>query len=265
MKKQFYPAELRELLDISRSAIRYYKDKQLISSNTEESNGYSFYNWNDIQEMLDVAYFRNCMQLEAKDIKRITHSASPHDYMDNFEDNIAAFQEKIERDQMMLKMLCNFRDKIDRALEYFDRIDEMISDETFCIYYPITNKKGISVTSNLFYTSYWGKEYSINQGKLNYKQFAMLVDYDYLDYLERRSKDTVYVRNILKGRFMYTAFCSEHGLDEINLNDIFGNYIRESSIETNRAVYVFYLLTFYQNKKRYHMYEAYLACPDATL
>ena len=88
MKKQYSPSEIRNLLNVSRSAMRYYKEKGLINNETNESNGYSFYSGSDLLEIIDVAFFRNCLDANADDIHSITYAESAEEARDNYKKQI---------------------------------------------------------------------------------------------------------------------------------------------------------------------------------
>ena len=97
MIKQMSPADVRELLGISRSAMRYYMSKGLISAKKNEENGYSYFSGNDLLELIDVAYYRNCMDADADDIKRLTFAPSLMEMEANYEEEIDAYEKKIKK------------------------------------------------------------------------------------------------------------------------------------------------------------------------
>ena len=105
MKKTFTPAEIRHLLGISRSAIRYYKDKGLISVKKNEENGYSYYGGSDLLELIDVSFYRNCLDSNADEIRELIFSSSPEEIHGHYRDCIAGFKEKIRRQHFVPDLL----------------------------------------------------------------------------------------------------------------------------------------------------------------
>ncbi len=255
MKKQFSPGDIRNLLGISRSAIRYYMDKGLISAQKNEENGYSYYDWCNLEEMLDVTYFRNCMNAEANDIWEITHSTSPKEYHDAYSKQIKQFEENIYRQQIHLEMLYNFNEKIERAMNSQNIIKEITLEEPFWVYYPEMDECP-GVRTALFSTSYWGSEYVMENGTLNYKGFVMMTDEKNLAFLDKESSG-ISARKIPGGRFLYTSLCSDRGLDDPSLVELLTSYIREHQMETSEPIYLWYLLTFRNNGRRCHCYEVF--------
>lgn len=256
MKKYFSPADIRALLGISRSAIRYYIDKELISANKNAENGYSYYSWCDIEEMLDVTFFRNCMNAKADDIWDITHTQSPKAYQEVYSKQIQQFEENIHRQQNLLEILQEFDTKIQRAINYQNIVEEISVDESFYVYYPEMDKCP-NIRTSLFSTSYWGSEYIMDDGDVNYKGFVMMTDEKHLEYL-REGTSGVFMKKISQGQFLYTALCSKTGLDDPSLVEPLVNYIKEHNIEVTSPIYLFYLLSFRENNERRHCYEAFL-------
>lgn len=58
MRKQLIKGEIAKLFKISKAALRYYEDKEIIKPQKSE-NGYNSYDWEDIKESrLLIPYFQ---------------------------------------------------------------------------------------------------------------------------------------------------------------------------------------------------------------
>lgn len=262
MKKTFTPAEIRHLLGISRSAIRYYKDKGLISVKKNEENGYSYYGGSDLLELIDVSFYRNCLDSNADEIRELIFSSSPEEIHGHYRDCIAGFKEKIRRQQENLDLMTAFADRVEKAMAIMDRVEEITWDEPICFYYPNVNDLqddcDVDIHSPLFSVSYWSGEFSVEQGEAVYAETSLVIDERYHSYLNERFSD-VRLRIHSDGRFLYTSFCSEKPLDDpAPMNRLLAYAEEHGYVPTGEHGFVSYLFTFRDHGKRCHCYDAFL-------
>lgn len=262
MKKQYSPSEVRNLLNISRSAMRYYKEKGLISNEKNESNGYSFYSGSDFLEIIDVGFFRNCLDANADDIHSITYAESAADAYKNYVKQIETLEENIRKQQESLKQARSVDERWKRAIDHLDQIFEISTEntETIYLYYP-DEENNPDIHTNLFSVSYWTTEFTLENDEPVYRETSFMLDKDFLRYLEEKSPD-IRKREFPKGKFLYTAFCSELPEESPELIVPFIQYAKEHDIKLAAPFYVSYMYTFRQNGKRCHLYEAYLPIAD---
>lgn len=258
MKKQYSPADVRKLLNVSRSAMRYYKEKGLISNEKNESNGYSYYSGSDFLEIIDVGFFRNCLDANADDIHSITYAESAEESYDNFVKQVKKLEDNISRMQESLDLACSVVERWRCAMNAIDRIVEISNEkeETVYLYYP-DDDFNPDIHSNLFSVSYWTTEFSICDGEPVYNETSFMLDKDFLRYLEEISPD-IRKREFPRGRMLYTAICSELPEESPELVAPFVEYAKEHDIPLVGNIYVSYMYTFRRNGKRCHFYEAFL-------
>lgn len=262
MKKQYSPSDVRNLLNVSRSAMRYYNEKGLISSEKNESNGYSFYSGSDLLEIIDVAFFRNCLDANAEDIHSITYADSIEKSIENYEKQIENLEETIRKQQESLKLAKDFDIRLRHAVDHLNVIREIstANTDTMYLYYPDEDNTPDS-HSHLFSVSYWTTEFGMENDEPVYLETSFMIDKDFLRYLEEKSPD-IKKREFPKGRFLYGTFCSELPEESPELLKPFVQYAKEHNITLAEPYYVSYMNTFRQNGKRCHFYEAYLPIAD---
>ena len=77
MKDNNYTAgQIREMLDLSRSAIRYYVKKGLISVDKNDENGYQSFNQKNFSDLRDISYLRQMLGFGIKDIQNCFNASS---------------------------------------------------------------------------------------------------------------------------------------------------------------------------------------------
>ena len=108
MIKRMLPVHIRELLGIGRSSMRYYIKKGLLSVKKDENNGYTYFDGGDLLELIDVAFYRNCMDADTDHIKKMTYASSLEEQERNYNEQICDFEEEIRRKQAYLEMLKDF-------------------------------------------------------------------------------------------------------------------------------------------------------------
>ena len=258
MKKQYSPAEVRNLLNISRSAMRYYKDKGLISNEKNESNGYSYYSGSDFLEIIDVGFFRNCLDANAEDIHSITYAESAQKSYENYTKQVEKLEEHIRKQQESLELAKSVVDHWHHVIDSIGTISEISNEdnETVYLYYP-SEEFSPDIHTHLFSVSYWTTEFSVENGEPVYLETSFMLDKDFLRYLEEKSPN-IRKREFPKGRMLYTAFCSELPEESPELVAPFIEYAKEHDITLSEHIYVSYMYTFRQNGKRCHLYEAFL-------
>ncbi|MBR5328828.1 MAG: MerR family transcriptional regulator [Firmicutes bacterium] len=258
MKKQYSPAEVRNFLNISRSAMRYYKEKGLISNEKNESNGYSYYSGSDFLEIIDVGFFRNCLDANADDIHSITYAESAEESYKNYTKQVEKLEETIRKQQESLGLAKSVLDRWKYAMDNMDTIIEVSNEnkEPVYLYYPDEDFNP-DIHTHLFSVSYWTTEFSVENGEPNYIETSFMLDKDFLRYLEEKSPN-IRKREFPKGKCLYTAFCSELPEESPELVAPFIAYAKENNITLTEHIYVSYMYTFRKDGKRCHFYEAFL-------
>lgn len=101
----FTPGEIREMLDLSRSALRYYIRKGLLDVEKNDENGYHTFTQNNLSDLRDISYLRQMLDFSIDDIQDCFNAATPDEYEAIFirkkallESEIA--QKEIQRDRL---------------------------------------------------------------------------------------------------------------------------------------------------------------------
>lgn len=257
MIKQMSPADVRELLGISRSAMRYYMSKGLISAKKNEENGYSYFSGNDLLELIDVAYYRNCMDADADDIKRLTFAPSLTEMEANYEEEIDAYEKKIKKQLVYLDMLRDFDKQIKRAIKCQNKIREVYLDAPFYLYYPELDRN-VNVRADHFQVSYWVSEFAMEGDGPVYKRSSMMVGVEFVETLDTDFPGIPY-QKIFGGNFLYTSFCSERELNDVAMLEPVVAYAKTHGYKLAEPMFIRYLLTFRkEGVGRCHCYEVYL-------
>lgn len=262
MKKTFTPAEIRHLLGISRSAIRYYKDKGLISVKKNEDNGYSYYGGGDLLELIDVSFYRNCMDCNADEIHRLIYSPSPKEMHHRYQSYIADFEERLRRQQENLNLMIDYDERVQKAMDVMDQVVEITWQGPICFYYPnvngVSDDCDVDIHSPLFSVSYWSGEFTVDHGEPCYGETSLMIDERYRSYLNETFAD-VRMRVLSGGHFLYTSFCSEKALDDpAPIGRLLGYAKDHGYVPSGEPGFVSYLFTFRNEGRRCHCYDAFL-------
>ncbi|MGM9567616.1 MAG: MerR family transcriptional regulator [Clostridia bacterium] len=256
MIKRMLPVHIRKLLGISRSAMRYYMRKGLLTAKKDEDNGYSYFSGGDLLELIDVAYYRNCLNAETEDIKKLTYAESLEEQEANYSEQIDAFEEKIKRQEFYLTMLRDFDKQIKRAIKWQNQIGKVHIDAPFYLYYPELNSH-VDIHAEHFQVSYWISEFGIEEGQVVFRRSSMMVGAEFVDILDTEFPGIRY-QKIFAGDFLYTSFCSDKDMSDPSLLEDCVAYAKEHHYALSEPILIRYLLTLRRNGKRCHCFEAYL-------
>ncbi|MBQ4093014.1 MAG: MerR family transcriptional regulator [Firmicutes bacterium] len=256
MIKRMLPNHIRELLGIGRSSMRYYMGKGLISGKKDENNGYTYFDGGDLLEIIDVAFYRNCMDADTSDIKKLTYASSLEEQEEHYSLQIDAFEEKIKRQQAYLEMLKNFDKQLKRALRSKDRIRKVHLDAPFYFYYPELDSH-VDIRAELFQVSYWISEFEAEEDCPVYRRSAMMIGTEFVDILDADFPDIRY-KKFPPGEYLYTVFNSDKEPENASMLEEIYAYAKEHHYEIAEPMFLRYLVTFRENGVRTHAYEAYV-------
>lgn len=254
--KRMLPVHIRELLGIGRSSMRYYMKKGLLSAKKDEHNGYSYFGGGDLLELIDVAYYRNCLNADTEDIKKLTYADSLEEQEANYYEQVCAFEEKIRRQEKYLVMLQDFDKQLRRAIECKDTIRRVHLDAPFYFYYPELDSR-VDVRAEHFQVSYWISEFDVKEGHPAYCRSSMMVGTEFVDILDSDFPHISY-KKFLPGDYLYTVFISERELEDPAMMEPLYRYGIEHRYPMKEPMFIRYLVTFRENGKRCHCYEAYI-------
>ena len=76
----FTPGQIREMLDLSRSALRYYIRKGLLDVEKNDENGYHTFTSNNLSDLRDISYLRQMLDFSIDDIQDCFNAVTPDEY-----------------------------------------------------------------------------------------------------------------------------------------------------------------------------------------
>lgn len=255
MIKEMSPVEVRDLLGISRSAIRYYTEKGLITSKKNEQNGYSYYSGADLLELIDVAFFRKCLNATVDEIHDITYAASLDEYLEVYAHQNDLFEEEIQRRMESLIMLRDFEHQIKHALSFQNKFTELILKEPVYLFYPESGLH-MDIHSVLFSVSYWVSKFRLRDGIGIHEESPMMVGKRYVSFLDKEFPSIRYHKIADEG-YLYTSFISDKEMKDPAILETVLTLAKEEGVSCGETVYIRYLLTFRRENERSHFYEAY--------
>ncbi|HMM05714.1 MAG TPA: MerR family transcriptional regulator [Clostridiales bacterium] len=255
MIKEMSPVEVRDLLGISRSAIRYYTERGLISSKKHEHNGYSYYSGADLLELIDVAFFRNCLNANVDEIHDIVYAGSIDEYLEAYSRQNDLFEKEIQRRMKSLEMLRDFEIQIKHALSFQNKFTEMTLNEPVYLFYP-EKELQMNIHSALFSVSYWVSKFRITGNTPIHEESPMMIGKRYVSILDKEFPSIRY-HKIVNQRYFYITFTNDKEMKDPSILESVLALGKEQGVSCGEAVYIRYLLTFRRENQRSHFYEAY--------
>lgn len=127
-EKKYTPKEIRKLVNIPETTLRYYINRGLIDAAKDEENGYHYFDENDFFDLRDISYLRRSLDFSIKDIQDCFHAATPDEYLGVFNRRAEEIAKEIEEKQSQLKRIQGW----ERYLSYLRNFP----DSTAIIRYP---------------------------------------------------------------------------------------------------------------------------------
>lgn len=104
MKSKYKIGEVSQLLGITPETIRYYEKEGIIMPNKDQMNGYRYYTIQNINELLDVIFYRR-IDVPIQDIRNIINKGDFDDMCNLIQLKSIEMTAKIEKQKIMLKKL----------------------------------------------------------------------------------------------------------------------------------------------------------------
>lgn len=255
MKGQYKIGEVENILGITRSAIRHYIEKGLIDISKDESNGYRYYERENINDLIEIAYYRNNLDLSLDDIATCFHAKTLEEYRAVFVRQRKLIEERMRQEQNYLELIDTCDEGMNDFIRYRGKIKLMEYDKPkYCYYY---NSEAINVHSALFVVSYPANEFGIKDGKLTFKRPCYFVDEK--DPLLLDEEGIVAAKRVIKSnRFVYAPICSEKSSDDPSLLEPAIAWAAKNGIELGGQYYLCSRFADKREGKRQHYYEVLL-------
>ena len=111
----FTPGQIREMLDLSRSALRYYIRKGLLDVEKNDENGYHTFTSNNLSDLRDISYLRQMLDFSIDDIQDCFNAVTPDEYEAVFTRRKALLESEIAQKQLQ-------RDRLTEWEKYLSRL-----------------------------------------------------------------------------------------------------------------------------------------------
>lgn len=238
----FTPGEIREMLDLSRSALRYYIRKGLLDVDKNDGNGYHTFTQNNLSDLRDISYLRQMLDFSINDIQDCFNAATPDEYEEIFirkktllESEIA--QKKIQRDRLAewesyLSHLKNSPDSVD-VVEF---PAPFVFSPTFS---PSLDKLSLLCSS-----------FQLQDGKAVFGGYGYC--FDEPEENDERVSDIVY--RFPGGKYIYAMCSSEYGMDNPEILSSTLAWARERDYHIRGPIQVDYFFRIKEAEKYRYFY-----------
>ncbi len=255
MKDNNYTAgQIREMLDLSRSAIRYYVKKGLISVDKNDENGYQSFDQKNLSDLRDISYLRQMLGFGIKDIQYCFSAASLEEYEILFKAKSLELEGEIKQQQIQLKRLKKWEYYLNYLKEYPDsiRIVEFPQAFVFSSIHPMEiDDIPFLCTSfdmenqEIRFNSYG---YCINE--------LALSDLDYLN-------GTRY--HFPAGEYIYSMFSSELDMNNPDLVKPVFDWAKKQNIEVKTPILVDYFFRIKSQENYCYYYAVTIPLSDCDI
>lgn len=133
MKKKYSSADIQKMFHISRPALRYYMDKGLIGGEKDDKNGYLSFSEKDMEDLMDVQFFRQVLDFSTKEIEAYMCSESVADQLSVYFIHKELLKREIEKRKMQLEILTFIESTLELILKAENDIELMQWDTPFWV------------------------------------------------------------------------------------------------------------------------------------
>ncbi len=127
----FSPGEIRDMLDISRSALRYYIQKGLLDVDKNDANGYHTFSQNNITDLRDISYLRSMLDFSVTEIKSCFSASTPDEYESVFLEKKERLGQEIAQKKLQYERLSRWAEYLAHLKGMPDTFDVVEFPEPF--------------------------------------------------------------------------------------------------------------------------------------
>lgn len=245
MKDNNYTAgQIREMLDLSRSAIRYYVKKGLISVDKDDENGYQSFNQKNISDLRDISYLRQMLGFGIKDIQNCFSATSLEEYEIIFRAKSIELEAEIRQHQIQLKRLKKWEYYLNYLKEYPDSIGIVEFTQAFMF----SSIHPLEIDDIPFLCT----SFDIDGHKVRFNSYGYCINELALNDLKCLN-GTRY--HFPAGEYIYSMFSSELDMNDPNLVKPVLDWACEQNIAVKKPILVDYFFRI-KNRGKYCYYYA---------
>lgn len=275
MKNRYLIGEVCKLFNVTRDTLIHYDKIGLLSPKKDNSNGYRYYDIEDLNCLTDILLFKK-LNLPLSDINKAIKNSSPSDILELIKERERYLQEEMNRIVELQKILTSMKLNIEACTTNLDKI-ELIEEKEDSLFIEITKDNKF----NDFIEIIEGmidivEDIDVfNKNSFEYINFSFLIDQGVL--FDKEVEEKVKWGVILRKGYKFTKEVSSHRKVEhiskdkykytvIGLNDNdYDNWIDcikdiviKNNIEVSGPILGRMLLTEYENDDAIDYYEVYI-------
>lgn len=239
----FTAGEIRNMLDMSRSAMRYYIRKGLLDVDKNDENGYQSFSHNNLSDLRDIAYLRQMLDFGINDIQDCFNASTLDDYESIFRQKRAGLEAEIEQKQTQLNRLKRWEDYLADLKRSPDSI-QIVEFSPFVFsptFSPVPDKLSLLCASFL-----------LKNGIPKFNGYGYCFDEPEEEEL-KNCKDITY--RFPKGKYIYAMFNCEYSIEDPGLLDSVLRWVEERGYSIKSPIQVDYFFRI-KNESEYRFFYA---------
>lgn len=249
----FTPGEIREMLDLSRSALRYYIRKGLLDVDKNDENGYHTFTQNNLSDLRDISYLRQMLDFSINDIQDCFNAATPDDYEAIFIKKKAMLESEITQKKIQMDRLTEWENYLTHLKNSPDSIG-IVEFSTPFVFSP-------TFSPSLDKLSLLCSSFKLENGTASFDGYGYC--FDAPDEHDQASSDIVY--RFPSGKYVYAMSSSECGMDNPEILASTLSWAKEHGYEIKGPVQVDYFFRIKENGKYRYFYAITIPFADCEI
>lgn len=239
----FTPAEIREMLALSRSALRYYIQKGLLEVGKSDENGYHTFTHNNLSDLRNISYLRQMLDFSISDIQDCFNASMPDEYEQILLKKKMLLESEIAQKQLQLERLNSWSKYLSHLKNSLDSIQVVeFSDFAFsATCSPNLDKLALLCTS-----------FTLENGTPAFGGYGYCLDK--AGSYEGHPGDLVY--RFPAGKYIYAVCSSEYHMDDPNLLTPLLAWAKENHNQVKGPIQVDYFFHIKQENGGYRYFYA---------
>ncbi len=249
----FTPGEIREMLDLSRSALRYYIRKGLLDVDKNDENGYHTFTQNNLSALRDISYLRQMLDFSITDIKDCFNATTPDDYEAIFIKKKASLENEIA--QKIIQ-----RDRLAEWEKYLRHLKQS-PDTINVVEFPSPFVFSSTASPSLDKLSLLCSSFQLEGDTVAFSGYGYCLDEP--DESAQENLNTIY--RFPRGKYIYAMSSSEYGMDDPALLTSALNWAKEHHYEVKGPIQVDYFFRIKEEGKYRYFYAITIPFADCDI
>lgn len=252
MPEQYKIKDIENMLGVTRDAVRYYSRKGLIQINKNDQNGYRLFDEDNINDILNVAYYRNALDMDISDITKCIYAGSIDDYLATIKKHQRNLEEQLQRTKQSLQIIEDLRTRLEWCSYSMNHYE--IIECPACYSFP--GKFLNDTRSNIFKIGYPTSYFQFKNDQLCYtgsSLFAWLEDQTML-----KEQELAVAEYFPACKYLSYLFASEKDIKDPSLIEPIIFWAQEHDLDFEEPFYLTCCFSLKNNHIRNNYYEAFL-------